>query len=262
MQRTTTFQLVRGAFVGSLALGLMGAASAQEPARRPAPAPQQQQQPQRSRPGQGTPQDQRQQAERARQAREQAQREQQARERQKQLEEERIRLAREKAAQEAERAEQARREQQQEPTEKERITRAREQGQQRAERVEAARGSSLDVATAELARQVFAREAEHRSRIARIARLEEIYRGAGDQDKLRQLGSLREREEQSYARDMAVLKEKLGPHNFERVTAAMRARAEGAQGSGRARQAERERAASPPSEVKPRENRPRDGGGR
>jgi hypothetical protein len=72
-----------------------------------------------------------------------------------------------------------------------------------------------------LARQVYARVGEHNSRIARMDRLVEIYRKEGDAEKLGQLEQMRQRETNSFQKDMADLEQKLGPELYGRLRAAI-----------------------------------------
>jgi chemotaxis protein histidine kinase CheA len=146
-------------------------------------------------------------ARRSAEAAAQDQRAQQAREQQQQ----RAQNARQNQQAEAQRAQNAREQQQ-------RAENARQQENAASPRAAQARSSSESKA---LARQVYARVNSHRSRLARIDRLIELFGEKQDSSRLAQLEQMRQRETAAFDQEMTRMREQLGPDMYGRVRAAL-----------------------------------------
>lgn len=116
--------------------------------------------------------------------------------------------AEEKAKRRAERERKAEAERQQ--AEQARVRRAREQaaGQQPPPTAAPEAAGASDAQAA--ARELFHIEAVHRDRLARIERLLEVYREAGDQEKLVKLEQMRAKENKRYGNIVAQLQARMG----------------------------------------------------
>jgi hypothetical protein len=191
-------------------------------------------------------------SQRAQQAREQ----QQSREQQAQQEQQRAQNARQNE-QEAKRAENARQQQQQQQQRAENARQKETAGAQQP-RAEQARSNAQSNA---LAKQVYARVGQHRSRLARLDRLNQLFTEKNDARKLAQLDQMRQRELAAFEQEMTRMREQLGPDMYARVRAALdnpagpsRAREAGTPAEGRT---PRQRGETPP----PAENPTPRGGG-
>lgn len=116
--------------------------------------------------------------------------------------------AEEKAKRRAERERKAQAERQQ--AEQERVRRAREQAAG-AKPPPGGASESAGMSDAQAAaRELFHIEAVHRDRLARIERLLEVYREAGDQEKLVKLEQMRAKENKRYGNIVAQLQARMG----------------------------------------------------
>lgn len=141
----------------------------------------------------------------------------------------RAQQAREQQQQQQQRAQNARQnqQQQQQQSEAQRAQNAREQ-QQRAENARQNENASPRAAQArssaeskQLAQQVYKRVNEHRSRLARIDRLIEVFGEKQDSRRLDQLQQMRTRETAAFDAEMTRMREQLGPDMYGRVRAAL-----------------------------------------
>jgi hypothetical protein len=181
----------------------------------------------------------------------QDQRAQQAREQQQQQQQQRAQNARQNQQSEAQRAQNAREQQQ-------RAENARQQENAASPRAAQARSSAESKA---LARQVYARVNAHRSRLARIDRLIEIFGEKQDSRRLAQLEQMRQRETAAFDQEMTRLREQLGPDMYGRVRAALEEAPAGNRGTREASSptegTRQERGGTPPPAETPK---PRGGG--
>ena len=181
----------------------------------------------------------------------------------------RAQQAREQQQQGQQRAQNARQnqQQQQQQSEAQRAQNAREQ-QQRAENARQNENASPRAAQARtsaeskaLAQQVYKRVNEHRSRLARIDRLIEVFGEKKDSRRLTQLQQMRERETTAFDAEMTRMREQLGPDMYGRVRAALEQTPAGNRGTREASSptegTRQERGGTPPPAETPK---PRGGG--
>ena len=88
---------------------------------------------------------------------------------------------------------------------------AREQAQAKAREGSATRTPAQNNQMRDTARNLFEVERLHRSHVARIERLMEIYRESGDRAKLVELEELRAKSDKRYEKFVARYKEEMGP---------------------------------------------------
>jgi colicin import membrane protein len=139
---------------------------------------------------------------------------------------------REKQQKEAERKEAERKEAERKEAERKRAARERELAeQQEAERRKAAReraageappGQARSEGVRETQQALFQLERQHRSIIARLDRLHDVYSEAGNERKVALVEELRQKHHRRYERFLQIYRERMGADEFAKVDPALR----------------------------------------